>query len=402
MARSKKLTPLGIEAAKKEAKRTGNRIERPDGGSGLYLVAQASGAWSFAKRYRFEGKPKKLTLDGPLTLAMARKFNADADCKLEQGIDPGAEKRQAKGEARDRSADTVEHWVEKYIELRAKPKTRSWRATERLFEAHVLPAWGDRTVHSIRQSDVLDLVEGIAAGHPTTANRVFAWGRACFRWLLKRGVITVSPFANVEAPAKETPRERVLSDGELSQLWRACEGDRHEAFIKLLTLAGARKSEIAGMTWGELDEATRTWNLPGARSKNKRAHSIVLPRQAWAIIEGLPRISGDDHVLAATGDRKGYDRLMQRLRAKLNFAEPFVLHDIRRSVATGMAEIGIEPHIIEACLNHVSGHKAGIAGIYNRAQYKPKVTAALQAWADHVESLVTGEKAKVVQLGARR
>jgi hypothetical protein len=129
---------------------------------------------------------------------------------------------------------------------------------------------------------------------------------------------------------------------------------------------------------------------------------VPLPRQAWEIIEALPRIVGDDHVLAATGDRTGFDRATKRLVTRVQPAQPFVLHDVRRTVATGLQRLGVRLEVTEAVLNHTSGSRAGIVGIYQRHDWKDEKAAALQAWADRVEALVTGGTAKVVQLGARR
>ena len=141
------------------------------------------------------------------------------------------------------------------------------------------------------------------------------------------------------------------------------------------------------------------WTQPGSRTKNHREHKVPLPSLAQTIMEGMPRIAGSDFVFTATGEPlSGWSKMKKRLDGHMQASAPWRLHDLRRTAATGMAELGIAPHIIEACLNHVSGAKAGVAGIYNRAKYRAGEAAALARWAAHVEGLVSGAPAKVVPL----
>ena len=393
MAKRHGLTAIAVE----NAKPGGGRREISDG-RGLFLVVQPSGGKSWAVRYRFNGKPAKLTLGKwpQVSLATARKLAADARHQVDKGGDPAGAKRQARLEQRDREADTVEHLAAQCIEQHAKRKTRSWRATERLFKTNILPPWSGRTVHDIRKRDVIHLVEAIAADRPRTANLTFAHIRKFFGWLVERDILLVSPCQGVKAPARENPRDRVLTDDEITAYWNAADG---EPLAQLLLLTGQRRGEVAGMRWSEINEAERAWTLPGDRTKNGQTHVIPLSRQAWKIIAAMSRIIGDDHVLAATGDRKGYDRIKKRLEAKIETAAPWQLHDVRRTVATGLQRLGVRLEVTEAVLNHTSGSRAGIVGIYQRHDWKEEKAAALQRWADHVEALVTGKPAaRVIRL----
>ena len=146
------------------------------------------------------------------------------------------------------------------------------------------------------------------------------------------------------------------------------------------------------MRWSELDFDAGVWTLPAERSKNRRAHTIPLLPAAMAIIESVPRTSRGH--LFGTRARAGFtiwDHSKRDFDRRLGDAvKPWRLHDLRRSVATGMGDIGIEPHVIEAVLNHYSGHRRGVAGIYNRSGYEKAVRLALARWADHVMALVEG------------
>jgi integrase len=430
------LTPLQI---KNEKPRT-NRVEIPDGKcQGLYLVVQPSGAKSWAVRYRHAGKPRKLTLgriiviergeaepeapaiDDALTLAAARKLATDALLKVKQGIDPAKQKQGEIGAARDaaavRSEDTVENLAAQFIERYCKQKgNRTWTRTKAYFDQEVVPRWRGKTVHEITSEDVENLIDAIAEDRPIAANRVLAAIRKWFGWMggkykggrkaVLKSRLRTAPCVGIEAPGEEKKRDRVLTDAEIKALWAACDkgepdggiGEPFGPFIKILLLTGQRRGEVAGMKWSEIDKGI--WSIPGARTKNKLPHVVPLSTQALSIIEAVKPIAGAGFVFTTTGDSGvgGFSRAKERIDKKMKSAESWTLHDLRRSCATGMANIGVQPHIVEAVLNHVSGHRAGVAGTYNRAAYAPEKTEALQRWADHVDELVTGKPAKVVPI----
>lgn len=177
-------------------------------------------------------------------------------------------------------------------------------------------------------------------------------------------------------------------------IWKASSpDDDYGRIIRLLILLGARSGEIAGVSWSELELNAGTWNLPKERSKNHRAHLIVLPEPALEIIRGVPQRADRDQLFGDRADSgfTGWSQAKAALDRRLGDSlRPWRGHDIRRSVATGMADIGIAPHVIEAVLNHYGGHKRGVSGIYNRSRYDREVTAALARWADHVLALVEG------------
>jgi integrase len=268
-----------------------------------------------------------------------------------------------------------------------------------MFRAIIVPAWGKRSVHDIVRRDVRDLLDKVASDRPVMANRVRAALSKFFAWLAERDVISTSPMVGVKAPIKETPRDRTLSDAEQRRLWSAAEavGGPTGACVKLLMLTAARRSEIALLKWSEVDGDLIM--LSAARMKGKVAHVIPLSTQAAAIIAALPRVG--DYVFGKTPLRGNWHRIKSKLDAYMSDAAAWVIHDIRRSTASGMAKIGIAVPVIEKLLAHKSGTFRGVAGTYQRHSFLPEMAIAVQKWADHLEQLVGGTPAKVVKLRQR-
>jgi len=215
-----------------------------------------------------------------------------------------------------------------------------------------------------------------------------------------KGYVQHNPVIASLNPDTHAARERVLNDDELRRIWTACDGlIDYNNIVRLLILTGQRRTEIGGMRWSELNTNDRTWTIPSERSKNGNAHTLTLPQACWSIIDGIKRRDGID-VLFGFSDR-GYSNwyLTKQALDRRCSIPPWTHHDIRRSVATGMADLGIQPHVIEAVLNHTSGHKAGVAGIYNRSSYAREVRNALALWADHIASIVSGTERKVIPIG---
>jgi integrase len=405
---AKRLTSFGLDKIRREAtaeaRRKGDRHEAPIDGCGGYFVAQASGKEpALAYRYRRPGtkEPAKVTYDGPpLTPAGIGKWLADQRHKIEQGIDPGAAKRQAKEAERDRAADTVANVVAQFVELHCKRRLRSWQQAERVLRVEVVPRWRGKTVYDIRKRDIHAMLDAIAADRPVLANRVFAYVRKFFAWCVERGILVTSPCAGVRMPAKETPRERVLSDTEIVQFWHAVEGEAAGPYFKTLLLAGQRRTETATMCRVEIDEQTRTWTIPSVKTKNAKTHAVPLSRQAWKIVQDMPRVAGNDRVFATLPTHRGFNACKKRLDARMQLATSWTAHDLRRTVATGLQRLGVRLEVTEAVLNHTSGSRAGIVAVYQRYDWADEKRAALQRWADHVEELVGGVKEpKIIQFG---
>jgi integrase len=217
---------------------------------------------------------------------------------------------------------------------------------------------------------------------------------------MQEGWIESNPVIGTRQPPAAPSRDRVLTNAELVAIWRNAGNDDYGRVLKLLILTGARRQEIGAMAWSELDLAAGVWTLPATRSKNRRSHTLPLPPAALEIITATPR-NGREFLFGGRGNggfatwsqhkRTLDERLGDRVAA-------WRLHDVRRTVATRMADIGVEPHIIEACLNHHDGYRAGVAGTYNRSAYAVALKAALARWGEHVVALAEGRKSNILPL----
>jgi integrase len=206
-------------------------------------------------------------------------------------------------------------------------------------------------------------------------------------WALDRGMIDVNPIAGLKPPHRERAREVVLSDKELLSLMQAADGEGYPFgdAVKLLVLTGQRRSEVAEMQWSEIDVGRAVWTIPATRSKNGQSHDVPLSGQAVILLRSLPRFLGSDWVFTTTGRGpiSGFGRLKSRLQVVSETAD-WRIHDIRRTVASGMARMGVDPHVIESVLNHKSGIISGVAAVYNRYGYEKEKRYALDRWAGHV------------------
>jgi integrase len=334
----------------------------------LYLIVQPTGAKSWAVRYRLGGKPAKHTIGS--YPAFGLKEARDKGAEILRGVAEGHSPRRAAG-------GTVAAAVDQFIDRHGKnyrPKTLYY---VRAWLQYAVDAWGDRKLETITRGDVRSMIERIEA--PMTANRVHGIVRKFFNWCVEQDLIANSPAAGVRAPNKETPRDRVLTDDELREVWRAVE--THAAIVRLLILTGQRRGEVAGMMWSELDLEAGLWVLPRERTKNARRHEVPLSRQAVAILRAVPQIS--DSVF----NLKPPFNTLQGAKDRIG-VESWTLHDLRRTAASGMARLGVSLAVIEKVLNHVSGSFAGIVGVYQRHEFADEKREALQLWADHVEGLV--------------
>lgn len=416
----KRLTDAAVSNLKADPEK---RIEVPDPGiPGLYLVIQPTGAKSWAFRYRFDGRTRKLTLGRypVLSLADARKTALEKHDLIDAGTDPGVLKQEAKAASRDpekKERGKLKTVIKAYLRRKAR-KLRSIDHVRRYFETELLPTLGEREIHTITRRDMTELFDAIVErGSPITANRTFANTRAMFRWAKGAGYVAESPIDGMQMPAEENSRDRILDADEIALLWRAT-GDLGEPFgplYRLLLLTGQRLREVAHMTESEI--SGNVWTIPGARAKNGEPHAVPLSRLAMETLKGVQRIAGKPGYIFTTngeapvsGFTKGKARL-DKAMARLAAADagepveidPFVIHDLRRTAASGMAELRIAPHVCEAVLNHRSGTVSGVARVYNRHDYAEEKREALEAWANRIAAIVGEQTAdNVVTLEARR
>lgn len=433
---AKGLTAASVE---KLSANPDKRVEIPDGLlAGLYLVIQPSGRKSWAVRYRSDGATRKLTL-GPypaLDLGAARDAARKALRDAQTGADPARDKQIARKEAKERGEDDRDAFpavARLFIERHAKPNNRRWKDTARILglipdptkpddaekpktfipaKKGIASRWQQRRVQEITRRDIIDLLdEMVEADKPIAANRALAALRKLFNWAAGRDIIVANPAAGLKAPAAETARDRVLSDDELRALWKASDELAWPMgrFVQALILTGQRRDEVAGMTRRELSMSSSMWTIPRARAKNDMAHDVPLSKASLQLLESLPTISGDaGYIFTTTGETpiSGFSKAKIKLDEKMlailqheaadRGEDPRLvtlpawrLHDARRTVATGMAKLGINLPVIEKVLNHQSGTFAGIVGVYQRHSFAEEKRRALDAWASFVETLVT-------------
>ena len=218
------------------------------------------------------------------------------------------------------------------------------------------------------------------------AAQTAAYGKAAYGWAVKRGVIEGNPFLNLPV-APTAKRERVLSDGEVAALWQATDGPRpFNGIARFLLLAGQRREEVAGMTWAELSGDFSTWTIPASRAKNGATHIVPLSEPARNLLRGVPRF-GELVFPGLRGPFNGWSKAKAALDAKSGVTN-WRLHDLRRTAATGLQRLGVRLEVTEQVLNHVSGSRAGIVGVYQRHDFASEKRAALDAWGEHVRAIV--------------
>ena len=392
----------------------------------------------------------ELRIGDPLSLAGARALAAECERQRLRGRDPAAEhqleKRQRRVVAAEREASTFAAAVRAFCDgykVKGKGrKPRGWIETARvlgldyrngepptLVPKGLAERWASRPITEITGNDIRIIVDealerGIPGMQARTEGESDARARklrdslgSLFGWLCWRGKITVDPCIGVWRPPAPKARERVLNTAETRWLWAACDkiGSPFGQAVKLLLLTGARLNEIGLMKWTELPDDLSELRLPSERTKNSRPHNVPMVALAQSILRSVPKFEGCDHIISATG--KGPTGSWSRVKraldaAMLEFAKaergpdatigPFVLHDLRRSCASGMQQIGIRTEVIERALNHASGVFRGVSGVYQRDPLTDDVRAALERWARHIEGIVSDKPTKVVDLDSRR
>jgi integrase len=397
----------------------------------LALRITDRGHKSFVVHRRVNGRLVMLTLGEypALPLAEAREKARDALREMARGKDPrqsNPPRVTATGQRRDSFEGAVETYIKREVEKNRRPRTQD--EIIRPLRKLLVPKWGTLPLSEIGPRQIIEVLDELVdAGTPVAANRTYSVLRRFFGWCIERHLLDSNPAVNVKKPAKETARERALDDSELREVWTASEtlGWPFKPFVRALILTGQRRNELAGAKWGEFDMDARQWVIPAARTKNAREHVTPLSRDMLTILNDALQFIGADDISDAPKDKPaftttgktpiaGYSRAKARLDAEILKARrklakeqgrdeskvkdmlSWTFHDLRRSSATGMGRIGIAPHIIETVLNHASGFRGGIAGVYQRHPYLEERRHALDAWSVHVVSLLTqqGEPTK--------
>jgi integrase len=365
------------------------------GGFGIRIREGGSRSWIF----QFDnaaGKTRRITIGkvSAIDANKARAIASELHARVRLGEDPAA----IKAESQARAAETFGAVLPTYL---AWHRTRVRPATLRHTERHLV--YNLKALHSlpINQVDRRAIAAQLQrmASSPVQANRTRSSLSAFLNWCLREGLVE-SNAALATNKNIERPRERVLSNTELRALWNALpgDGDDYGDILRLLILTGAREREISDLQWPEINFERGIIELPAYRVKNRRKHTIPMSGTVRTIL-GRREQDGRGFVFGRSETRgfSGWSKCKERLDEVLKIPA-WTVHDLRRSAATGMAEIGIAPWIIESILNHVSGLKAGIAGVYNKSSHEGEKAIALQRWAEHVAAIVEGRKTKVMPL----
>jgi integrase len=331
-------------------------------------------------RYRHAGVQvvKSLGRHGALTPDTARAKARQLLGVVAGGADPFANALSGEG-----FAPAVERYLDR---KRASLKATSFNETERYLRNYSTPLHGLRLAQIDRRKIAALLGDVEVSTGPVARNRMRSALSAFFSFAIAEGLIELNPVTGTLKADEGGSRERVLSGEEIRVLWRGLGAEPFDDIVRLLLLLGQRRDEITELSWGEVDLARKMIVLPVSRTKNGREHTLPLSDQALAILDRQPRRNSSGFVFGGRGFQN-CSRAKAALDKRIALA-PWRLHDLRRTCATQMAELGVLPHIVEAVLNHVSGHKSGVAGTYNRAKYEPEMRLALQRWADHLDQIV--------------
>jgi integrase len=351
----------------------------PKGRKVFVVLYRTGGAGSKLRKYTI-GPYGRVTLHHA-RVAAQRVFAA----KLE-GRDPAAEKRQAKRRVVE---DRVEDLLEAFISQRLSQK-RSGGEISRLLRREVGKSWAGRSIHEISKRDVVDVVSAIEQrGAPVAANKALKLIKTFLRWCVGRAILDQSPAEGVPLPTKEIARDRVLDDRELAQAILAARqiGGPYGDIVELLALTGQRREEVAQMRWEELDFAQRLWTIPKVRTKNQKSHFVQLSEQALPVLNRQDRRG--PFVFSMLGQKPFQDfSNAKRELDDLSGVTGWRLHDLRRTCASGMARLGVAPHVADKILNHQSGTISGVAAVYQRHDFITERKDGLERWGAHIEAIL--------------
>jgi integrase len=358
----------------------------------VYQWSRGSGVTRSTKRMTIGKFPA-------LPLEQARKQAAEWDSRVTLGYDPASEKR----ERIEDSADTFGNLVTDYIAAQESKLTATMVSELRRYltvyaaPLHRLPVKKVNLKILAKLLDDFAKGDGINTGRPrkgTTVNRMRSAVSACFQWAMKKGRAESNPVLLTEQ-MEEVSRKRFLSDDEIKIVWDNAGDDDYGSIVRLLILTGQRRDEISELRWNEVKLDLNVISLPPERVKNDQEHDIPMSPAMRSIIAARPRNDGVVFAPITSWSRRKL-RLDAEITEKLGKPlAPWTLHDLRRTAATGMADIGIQPHVVEAVLNHISGSKRGVAGVYNRSTYAPEKKRALNKWADRVQDIISGKPSNV-------
>jgi integrase len=391
----RRLTDRALKALKPAHKRYDVMdIDVP--GFGVRVTERGQRSFILIARYPGSPNPTRRTLGEypDLSLEKARTRARHWRDLVRQGIDPKAEEERLKRLELRKQQTTFAAVAEDFIERHVRGH-RQGRVTEREIRKELIAQWGERPISSITRDDVVILVEAIVRRPaPYLAHLVLGHARTLFNWAINRGAygLETSPCDRIKPAAligPKQPRQRVLSDAELTALWHGSEklGYPFGPLYQLLVLTGARKSEVAGARWSEFNLTKKTWTVPPERFKSNASHLVPLSDAALAIIETLPRFTKGDHLFTSTYGEKpitGFSRGKRCIDKQMLGAAPWVVHDIRRTVRTRLASLRVPDLVAEMVIGH--GRK-GLQRVYDQHTYEAEMREALELWAARLRDI---------------
>jgi integrase len=349
----------------------------PKGRKVFLVMYRLGGAGSRLRKYTI-GPYGRITL--PMARAQAQKiFAARID-----GRDPAEEKKQSR---RRLVVDQIDDLVEAFIEDHVSQIVTRQRIAN-LLRRDLIAHWGSKSIHEIKKRDVSDLLNLVTQRNAHASYRLLKTLKTFFRWCVGRAVIDVSPAEGLSSSYREISRDRVLSDQELAQILIAAREmpAPYGGIVEFLALTGQRREEAAQLRWSEVDEQARTWTIPSSRTKNKKAHIVHLSEPAWRVI---PQRSDGEFVFESSHGThfQNFGQAKPELD-KRSGVTGWRLHDLRRTIVSGMARLGVPPHVADKILNHQAGTISGVAAVYQRHDFLLERKEALDRWGAHVEQIL--------------
>lgn len=391
-----KLTESAV-AKLKLSPRKGETIVFDDDVSGLGLRLRAGGSRTWIYQYKIGEQQRRISLGKypAMPPVIARKTAAKLQAEVRLGNDPAA----VKAAKQVRASETFGAIAKDYLaRRRGQVRASTLSEIERHLQRNLAPLHDMPLAVIDRRTIANQLARITSTAGPVQSNRTRSTLSAFLNWAAREGLIETNAAAFTNKNVEKS-RERTLTSGELAAIWRALpvESDYGD-ILKLLILTGLRASEVADLRWNEIDFDGEIIELPPWRVKNNTRHSIPMSPMVCAILKARPQ-NGRDFVFGAGQcGFSGWSRSKARLDAALKIEPPWVVHDIRRGVASGLAALGIRVEVVERVLNHRGGTFRGVTGVYQRHDYLDEMRNALQRWAEHVSAIVEGRESTVTPL----
>ena len=384
-----KLTDSNLGKAIREARGKPDVILWDDDLPGFGLrIRNGKRTWVF--QYKIGERQHRIRLGGSeLDCNRARQFAESqrgkvSEAKLGHGVDPAIEREKIKAESKPKpKGKTLASLITEYLDAKVDSmRARSYTETKRHLEKHFAPLH-NLALANIQRADVAARVREIAkASGPVAANRSRASLSAMFTWAIGEGLCDQNPVAGTNKQEENGPRERSLSDGEAATVWLAAPEDDYGRIVRLILLTGCRRNEISSLQWPEIDLKAKTITFPGERTKNKQTHIVPLSDAAVAILKDIPQRANRDFVFGiGKGGYSGWANSKAELDELVALKEDWTLHDLRRTVRTGLGKLGVQPHVAEAVLNHLPPK---LIRTYDRNTYEAEKRDALDKWASHL------------------